>query len=295
MTELLVGPLPVARAGDEPTRRRWATTRSYLMCPPTYFAVDYAINAWMDTTRPVDRDLARAQWDAVRAAHLALGHRVGVLAALPGLPDMVFAANGGLVVDGRGLAARFRYRERRGEEAAHRDRLVEEGVDLVLPEHVNEGEGDFAVAGTRPGAPVLAAWGFRTDLAAHAELARAVRRRVISLRLVDPRWYHLDTALAVLDDTTAAVVPQAFDRASLATLHARFDEIVVLSEEDALVLGANAVSDGRHVVLEAAAARLADDLAARGFVPVPVDTSELRRAGGSVKCCTAERHGAAGR
>ncbi len=295
MTELLVGPLPVPRSGGEPTRPRRATTRSYLMCPPTYFAVDYAINAWMDTTRPVDRELACAQWSAVRAAHLALGHRVGVLAPLPGLPDMVFAANGGLAVGGRALAARFRHPERRGEEAAHRNRLAEEGVDLVLPEHVNEGEGDFAVAGTRPGAPVLAGWGFRTDVAAHAELGRAVRRRVNSLRLVDPRWYHLDTALAVLDDTTAAVVPQAFDRASLATLHTHFDEVILVSEQDALVLGANAVSDGRHVVLDAAATRLADDLAARGFVPMPVDTSELRRAGGSVKCCTAERHGAADR
>jgi len=300
MTELLAPPLPAPRAGtwahprQRPWQRPWservASPRSYVLCPPTYFAVDYAINAWMDPSRPVDRDLAQAQWEAVRSAYVGLGHQVSEVAALAGQPDMVFAANGGLVVDGRALAARFLHPERRGEEAAHRVRLAAEGVVVTLPEHVNEGEGDFAVAGTRPGAAVLAGTGFRTSVAAHAELARAIGREVVTLRLVDPRLYHLDTALAVLDDTTVAVVPWAFDRASLARVLAVFPDVIEVSAADALVLGANAVSDGRHVVLEAAATRLADDLAARGFLPLGVDTSELRRAGGSVKCCTAERH-----
>ena len=111
---------------------------------------------------------------------------------------------------------------------------------------------------------------------------------VISLRLVDPRFYHLDTALCVLDSTTAAYYPAAFDAAGRAALAAHFTELIEASDQDAAVLGLNAVSDGRHVVLPAQAAALAADLAARGFEPVPVDMSEFRKAGGGPKCCTLE-------
>jgi N-dimethylarginine dimethylaminohydrolase len=108
------------------------------------------------------------------------------------------------------------------------------------------------------------------------------------LELVDPWYYHLDTAVAVLDATTVAWLPEAFTPASRAVLRDRFPDAVVADRVDAAVLGLNAVSDGRHVVLPAAAARLAAALADRGFVPVPVDCSELLRGGGGPKCCTLE-------
>src|SRR3954462_12452811 len=82
--------------------------RRYLMCRPEYFTVDYAINPWMDPTKPVDRDLAIAQWAERRAPHLRLGRKVSRLEPVPGLPDMVFAANGALVIDDAVYGARFR-------------------------------------------------------------------------------------------------------------------------------------------------------------------------------------------
>jgi N-dimethylarginine dimethylaminohydrolase len=111
---------------------------------------------------------------------------------------------------------------------------------------------------------------------------------VVSLRLVDPRFYHLDTALSVLDSSTAMYYPAAFDDAGRAALSSVFDELIEAKDEDAEVLGLNAVSDGRHVVLAEQATALARQLAARGFEPVPVDMSELRKAGGGAKCCTLE-------
>ncbi len=116
-------------------------------------------------------------------------------------------------------------------------------------------------------------------------------RPVTSLRLVDPRFYHLDTALSVLDSSTAMYYPAAFDDAGRAALGSVFDELIEAKDEDAEVLGLNAVSDGRHVVLAEQATALARQLAARGFVPVPVDMSELRKAGGGAKCCTLELRG----
>jgi N-dimethylarginine dimethylaminohydrolase len=275
------------------TARRAARARTYLMCPPEYFAVEYAINPWMHPEKPVDAALAVAQWEDLRATYTRLGHTVHTIAPEPGLPDMVFAANGACVIGGQVLGARFRYPQRAAEAAAYRDWFTGHGYPVTAPQAVNEGEGDLVFAGPA----VLAGHGFRSDPAAADELARLCGLPVISLKLVDPRFYHLDTALAVLSPDTAAYYPAAFDEAGRTALASCFAELIEADDEDAAVLGLNAVSDGRHVVLPEQAAGLARQLAAAGFEPVPVDLSELLKAGGGPKCCTlelrneGERHG----
>jgi len=264
---------------------RVATPRSYLMCPPEYFAVTYAINPWMRPDAPVDPEVAMRQWAALRATYESLGHAVSTIDPVAGLPDMVFAANGATVIDGTVLGVRFRYPQRAAEAAAYRSWFRAHGYPRVhAPVFVNEGEGDILVSGQT----VLAGYGFRSDEAAAGELASVFGRRVVSLRLVDPRFYHLDTALCVLDASTAMYYPAAFDDAGRAALASVFTELIEAKDEDAEVLGLNAVSDGRHVVLARQATELARSLATRGFEPVPVDMSELLKAGGGAKCCTLE-------
>jgi len=265
--------------------RRVAIPRSYLMCPPAHFAVTYAINPWMRPDEPADAELAIRQWELLRQAYLDLGHEVRTIDPVPGLPDMVFAANGATVIDGKVLGVRFRHPERAAEAGAYLNWFRAHGWPQVHePVRCNEGEGDILVAGET----VLAGYGFRSDEAAAGELAAVFGKRVVSLRLVDPRYYHLDTALCVLDSTTAMYYPAAFDDAGRALLGSTFDELIEAKDEDAEVLGLNAVSDGYHVVLAAQATGLARQLSARGFQPVPVDMSELRKAGGGAKCCTLE-------
>ena len=262
---------------------RTATSRRYLMCRPDHFAVEYVINPWMDPTRPVDRALAVQQWERLVATYRGLGHDVETIEPLPGHPDMVFAANGGLVVGGRALGARFTFAERQAEGPAYLERL-RALAQVVEPVHTNEGEGDFVVVGDR----VLAGFGFRTSRAAHAEAQQVLGVEVLSLELVDRRYYHLDTCLAALDDSNIAYYPQAFSPAAQELLARLYPDAVVASREDAEVLGLNCVSDGLHVVLAQEATGLSRQLSAAGYRPVPVDLSELRKAGGSVKCCTME-------
>jgi N-dimethylarginine dimethylaminohydrolase len=271
--------------GTRPARRTSTRARNYLMCPPTAFTVEYAINPWMHPDEPVSLDLAMAQWDQLRSTFESLGHSVATIAPVDGLPDMVFAANGGCVVDGKVLGAKFRYPQRVPEGRAYMNWFVEQGYQVVRePQAINEGEGDLVFAGR----VMLAGHGFRTDQAAAQEVADLTGMPVISLRLVDPRFYHLDTALVVLDSDTAAYYPAAFDDASKATLESHFSELIEAKDEDAEVLGLNAISDGQHVVLPAQATGLATQLAAAGFEPVPVDLSEFLKAGGGPKCCTLE-------
>ncbi|MFI6416306.1 dimethylargininase [Streptomyces sp. NPDC050842] len=264
---------------------RTARPRHYLMCRPTHFDVVYSINPWMDPAKPVDTQLAITQWEKLREVYLSLGHAVDTIDPVPGLPDMVFAANGATVIDGRALVARFRDAERIAEGPAYHDWLRDNGFpDLRTANVVNEGEGDYLLTGEW----LLAGTGFRSDPRSHDEAQEFFGRPVIGLTLVDPEYYHLDTALTVLDERTIAYYPAAFSPGSLAVLRRLFPDALIATAEDAAVFGLNATSDGLNVVLPHNATGLTEQLRARGFNPIGVDLSELLKAGGSVKCCTLE-------
>lgn len=263
---------------------RVATHRSYLMCEPRHFAVQYAINPWMDPSVPVDTALAVEQWRGLVDTYRNLGHDVAQIEPVEGLPDMVFAANGATVANSRVYGARFLHAERAAEGPAYLDWFIDAGFNAHAAKYVNEGEGDLLVAGHR----LLAGTGFRTDPAAHAEAGEALGLPVVTLELVDPRYYHLDTALCVLGPDEIAYFPGAFSSTSQAVLRDLYPNAIIATAEDAAVLGLNAVSDGYHVVLPVEAVELAAVLLVRGYQPVPVHLSELRKAGGGPKCCTLE-------
>ncbi|WP_327001051.1 arginine deiminase-related protein [Dactylosporangium sp. NBC_01737] len=268
--------------------RRTATPRHYLMVRPTYFDVEYSINPWMDPKKPTDTGLAVAQWEWLRDLYLELGHRVELLEPRPGLLDMVFAANGATVLNGQVFVARFRHPQRRPEADAYLDWFRDHGYrDVRQSRWVNEGEGDYLVAAGR----LLAGTGFRTDSRAHRESEEFFGVPVTGLTLIDPHYYHLDTALCVLDAETVMYYPRAFSPDSRRLLEELYPDAIKASDLDAAVFGLNAVSDGRHVVLPQAATGLIAQVRERGFTPIGADMSELLKAGGSVKCCTLELRG----
>ena len=256
------------------------------MCPPTYFDVQYRINPWMRPEEGADLELAKRQWVDLRKTLEGLGHTVDVIDPVPGLPDMVFAANGGLAIGNQALAPRFRNVERQGETAPFAAALKAVGYDDVkIPSCINEGEGDFLFTGR----VILGGSGFRSDPAAGAEVQDVFGLPVVTLVLVDPRFYHLDTAMTLLAPDMVAFWPGAFSPSSQAVLRHLFPGAIEVDESDAAVLGLNAISDGRHVVLPAETTGYISQLRERGFIPVPVQLSELRKAGGGPKCCVLER------
>jgi N-dimethylarginine dimethylaminohydrolase len=254
------------------------------MCNPIYFDVHYSINPWMNPNQPTSGETAVGQWKYLHDLFVDLGNKVDLITPIPGLLDMVFAANGATVIDGRALVANFRYAQRRDESAAYAAWFRQHGWDTVMARSFNEGEGDMLLADD----VILAGTGFRTERTAHDEVREFFGRPVISLTLVDPRFYHLDTALAVLGPGEVMYFPAAFDRESRAALAARFPDAILASEPDALAFGLNAFSNGCHVILSKAAVGLGAQLRERGFEVIGVDLTELLKAGGGVKCCTLE-------
>lgn len=265
-------------------RSERATTFSVLMCPPTHFTVRYAINPWMNPEIPTDTAAANRQWQHLRETYLRLGFDVQVIEPVADLVDMVFAANGGFTLDGKAYGARFLHAERAPEGESYLRWFERAGFEVHRPRHTNEGEGDLLLCGET----ILAGHGFRTSPEAHDEVRGIFDREVVGLRLVDPAYYHLDTALTVLDDRTIAYLPEAFDEAGRAELARRYPDAILVDAAEAAVLGLNAVSDGHTVIHAPLAENFAAALRARGFETIGVALPELLLGGGGVKCCTQE-------
>ncbi|WP_363355050.1 dimethylargininase [Microbacterium sp. LMI12-1-1.1] len=267
--------------------------RRYLMCRPEHFIVSYRINPWMEPANPTDTALAVRQWQALYDTYIALGHEVHLIDPIDGLPDMVYTANGGFVIDNVAYGAKFRFQERVPEGPAFMDWFRANGFEVAEPVEVNEGEGDFLLVGDT----ILAGTGFRSTGDSHRELADVFGKEVVSLNLVDPRFYHLDTAISVLDPVEGtggvekaniAYLEQAFDERSQAILAERYPDAIRVADADGAVFGLNSASDGLNVIISPRAKGFEAQLRERGYNPVLVDLSELLLGGGGIKCCTLE-------
>ncbi|MBN8425213.1 N-dimethylarginine dimethylaminohydrolase [Microbacterium esteraromaticum] len=289
--------MPETTTATAPTRV--AHHRRYLMCRPEHFTVSYKINPWMEPAKPTDTAKALEQWQKLYDLYIELGHEVELIEPLAGYPDMVYTANGGFVIDGRAYVPEFYFEQRQGEAPAFAEWFRANGFDTVLPQEVNEGEGDFLLAGD----VILAGTGFRSAGDSHREVHEVFGREVVTLTLIDPRFYHLDTALTVLDPVVGhenggperaniAYLPGAFDEASQRILAERFPDAILVADEDGAVFGLNSASDGYNVIISPRAKGFEKQLRERGYNPLTVDLSELLLGGGGIKCCTLELRGA---
>ncbi|HLB78168.1 MAG TPA: amidinotransferase, partial [Candidatus Dormibacteraeota bacterium] len=256
-----------------------------LMCPPAYYGIEYEINPWMDRRKGVDRERAIAQWGALyRTLTGPVGAAVALLDPMPGLPDMVFTANAGLVVGQRFIPSRFRYPVRAGEEPYFRRWFEAQGYEVLsLPEGcLFEGAGDALACGET----LYAGYHFRSHVSSHRELSRLLSARVLSLELSDPRFYHLDTCFCPLGADSAIYYPAAFDRYARQVLAAGIRQPLLAAPDDAARFGCNAVVVDRHVVLNAGCAGLRGQLEEAGYTVHEVDLSEFLKSGGAAKCLT---------
>ncbi len=262
--------------------------QTIMMCAPDHFGVDYVINPWMaGQCGQVDRARAQRQWQDLKTIIERFAD-VALIAPQPGLPDMVFTANAGLVWGNTVVVSRFRNVERQGEESFFRAWFAAKGfVCADWPQEVPfEGAGDALWDRV---APVL--WigsGFRSDITAPPQLEKIYGRRVIPLKLVDPRFYHLDTALCPLSGGYLMVHPQAFAPESLEALYSYVppDKRIEVGADDAAQFSCNAVELAGHVIMNGASEGLQDKIKKAGFTPILTPLTEFLKAGGTAKCLT---------
>lgn len=272
--------VPFSAYAPEPVRP------TFLMCPPRLYDVNYVINPWMaGNVHASSRARATEQWQRLYEAVSSVAEVV-LVDPQPGSPDMVFTANAGLERNGIVALSSFFHPERQGEEPHFRRWFLEAGYTVIdVPRSTPfEGEGDalFSIDGSR----LWAGHGQRTTAASHRALREAWQVEVTPLRLVDPRFYHLDTCFAPLADGSAMYYPKAFDRASQERIEAFYpvEKRIVLAEDDAVRFAANAISVGRTIIMNEVSRELSGRLETRGFSVVQVQLSEFLKAGGAAKC-----------
>lgn len=259
-----------------------------LMCPPDHFHVDYVINPWMEgNVDAASPEQARRQWRVLRDT-LAGFAVIEQIAPVPDLPDMVFTANAGTVCGTRAVLSRFFHPQRQGE-AAHFGRWFRDnGFEVLeLPEGIRyEGAGDSLL--DRGGDWIWAGHGFRTDFESHTLVSEWLDRELVSLKLTDPYFYHLDTCMCPLAGGYLLYYPPAFDDASRAEIERRVpaSRRIAVPDADAEQFACNAVNIGRHLVLNHASRPLRQRLLQLGLEPHEVDLSEFIKSGGSAKCLT---------
>ncbi|WP_327001841.1 arginine deiminase-related protein [Dactylosporangium sp. NBC_01737] len=251
-----------------------------LVSDTAHFRIDYEINPYMHTELQPDAAAATAEHAAIVAAHLAAGRRVEHVASAPECPDMVFTANAAVVRGDRAVLG-FPPPERKAEISYFQEWLVDRGFDVLEAPYPFSGQGDALACGDL----LFAGYGQRTDQRMHRVLAEELGYDVVPLRTVGPRWYDLDLAIAVVEPPyTLAYCPQALDEPSLRRLHGLGLELIEVGLDEATRLALNLISDGRTVTMTRGAPKLAAALRDRGLRVVELDTTQLAKGGGGVRC-----------
>ena len=227
------------------------------------------------------------QWQAL---HKLLEQNAEVEKIVPqsGLPDMVFTANAGVIVGKKVVLSRFLHRERQGEEPWFKKWFKNHGFEVFeLPLDLPfEGAGDALM--DRAGACLWAGYGFRSELDSHPYLAQWLNIEIISLRLIDPRFYHLDTCFCPLEGGWLLYYPQAFDAYSNRLIEQRIpaDKRIAVEEADAVRFACNAVNVGNRLFVNQFSPELRARLSSAGFEVIETPLNEFIKSGGAAKCLT---------
>lgn len=255
-----------------------------LMCPPDFYGIEYEINPWMSRAKGAAPLQARAQWHQLRATLAGLGAVIEDMTPQPGLPDLVFTANAGLVHGSRFFSSRFRH-EVRARETPHFDAwFASHGFQVEhLPQGTFfEGAGDALFCGPT----LFAGYRIRSDVHGHQYLGQVLQCQVLPLELVDPRFYHLDTCFCPLAPGAAIWFPPAFDSYGRKVIESHVPQLIAVPEEEAVRFACNAVVVGKSVVLNTGSDHLARALENLGYHVLATELDEFIKAGGSAKCLT---------
>lgn len=259
-----------------------------LMCRPDYFDVDYIINPWMEgNLHQTQRDRVFQQWE--KLYHSINQHAtVELIPPQPGLPDFVFTANAGVIRGDKAIVSRFRHPQRQGEEPFFNAYFQQQGFTVYeLPPNLPfEGAGDALL--DRGEALLWAGYGFRSTLDSHAYLASWLDIEVVSLRLINSRFYHLDTCFCPLTGGYLLYNPRAFDHNSNRLIEKRIPKTrrIPISGVDAENFACNAVNIDNLIILHQASHELKHRLTTIGFQVIETPLSEFLKSGGTAKCLT---------
>ena len=250
---------------------------NFLLCRPDFYGIDYSINPWMDVNNKADKSKVVEQWNTLESKIKELGGTVQLVKPIEGLPDMVFTANAALILkDGTTIISHFAHPERAMEEEYFAEWFVDNGYNVQHTKFDFEGAGDALYLGDT----LIGGHGFRSNIEFYKTLS------CLTLKLVDPYFYHLDTCFCPLDGLDYMIYPGAFDESSLWVLKVLNGNEIVIPKEEAKLFACNAVQINKDIILPAGCPETMRLLQEKGYQPHPLEMSEFIKSGGACKCLT---------
>ena len=259
------------------------TIQRVLLCKPTHYSVEYIINPWMEPGS-VDTSKAMDQWRSLVQVYKSLGIQVDVIDQVEGQPDMVFAADQGIVQGNQVLLSNFRCKERQGESRHYAQWFKENKFELleIKRNEYFEGGGeclpwkDIYFIGT----------GFRSIHSSIHYMEKKLKKKIVELELINERFYHLDTCLFPINNEIVFYYEKGFSKKSLIVLKKMIPHFVAMTDEEATAFCSNSIVTGNKVVCHKSPSTFKEKLKVYGYETIELDVSEFLKAGGGVHCLT---------
>lgn len=261
--------------------------KKILLCPPTYYSIEYEINPWMHIRNQVDRERVQSEFAELKKTYEELGVELWEMPQEKGLPDMVYSANFGFPIGNIFIKTNYKYDQRKKEAEFASEYFKRKGYEIKeLPEKINfEGQGDLLTVGGK----YFFGWGKRSDREAKRFLEEYLAGEIIDFELVNPFYYHLDTCFAPLNATTVAINPISFTPEGREKIYALFPNVIEVSTADNHLIACNLVVVDKTIVIAKGISQTVKDYFAKyRFATREVKMDEYRKGGGSVKCLTLE-------
>lgn len=254
-----------------------------LLCPPTYFDIEYAINPWMHIDQKVNRTKVLEEYQNLKNKYTELGVEFDELKPTKSLSDQVYTTDIGLPIGKLFIKSNFKYGQRKPEATIGAEYFTAKkyAIYQIPPAISYEGEGDLIKNGDR----YFMGWGQRTMYKAEEYLQIALQKEVIPLQLINPNFFHLDTCFAPLNSDVAIYYPKAFSEDARQTLKEYFKELIPIHKKDADVFACNLVILEKNIVIhKGLSADLKKIIESYDFTVHGLDMREYLKGGGSVKC-----------
>lgn len=268
--------------------KQWDRVKKVLMCPPKYFRIEFKINPYMDPNDPkkqVNPQIAWKEWRNLYSTIKNMGIEIDLLQPIKGIPDLVFPADMGFVVNPKisrktVVLSNFKWSERQKETYYYEQYLKKNKYKIIkLPKHIS-----FEINIRETDNFYLLGYGIRNDKEGIRYLRKYFDKPVYALKLVSPWFYHLSCALAVLNNDTVMYYPKAFDDKSVKLLDKLFKNKIILTKKEALNLAGNCIVMNNKIVINYMTPRLRKIFNKLNLNFIEISVGEFIKAGGAINC-----------
>lgn len=275
--------------------------RKVMMCTPDFFDIKDVKNVHMTNNPPLNKEIAKKQWDALRKVYenfqtLGIIDEVLIVNGVEECEDMVFCANQSfpwVLWNGEKIVvmSNMKHESRQTEVIYFEDfyKDISYKIFNMQSRYHFEGMGDLIA---HPGKKLLyGGYGYRSERNAYDEICRMLDAPIITLELVNDSFYHLDTCFLPLNNTEVIVAPDAFSFEAMQIIRRMFEGVYEIPLEEALKGFAcnahmiyNAQKNKSAAIIQRGNPVTLNLLQQCATQVIEVDTSEFIKSGGSVFC-----------